>query len=425
MIVEKLKKTIGRLKSNRVLVKFLSSTFLSIPVSLAVSLVALRQIDPYFMGVWSALTIIETYANVLRLGVVNGMNRELPYALGSGRNEEAMSYARSTLGFSVLNSLLLVLVVPFVLMKAELNETYLAALLVVFIRTTLSFYITYLAGTFRTTDHFNKLSNIQFIMLIAKLLLCPLILIYGFTGYLVMEVALALINGIMLHIFRPLRVKPDLDLRIIKLLMKTGVPLFLTSYLVTLIDTFPRLFIVYFGDEILLGLYAPVLMIISTFSLLPGTLGTFFYPRLTYLFGKNQDAREIWGKLVKIYLYASLLIIALITAAFFALDWVIGYFPKYATSLPYMKLSLLVGPFVLAKLGNLLNVVMKKVEYMGYYVGLYALFQVIFLFVISMLTEDILVCAVLSQVLTTFSLFVASYFMNRRAVMKFVPADRA
>lgn len=419
-----LNSTVNIVKQNKVIMKFVSSTFLSIPVSLVVSFIVLRYIDPYFMGVWSALTIIETYANVLRFGVVNGMNRELPYYMGSGKTDEALSFARSTLGFSLLNSLLILLALPFVFGRFELNATYISCLAVVMIRTMLSFYTTYLAGTFRTTDHFNKLSNIQYILLVAKLAMIPLIIYSGFNGYLVMELALALINALLLHIWRPFRLRPELKMKVLVLLMKTGVPLFVTSYLVSLVDTFPRLYIVYFGNETLLGLYAPVLMIITTFAMLPTTLGTYFYPKLTYLFGKNNNAREIWNKLVRIYLYTSLLILVICAVAYFLLDELIKLFPKYTDALPYMKISLLAGPFVLSKLGNLINVVMKKVNYMGMYVTLYAFFQVLFLFLVSLYSDDVLVCAVVSQVLTSFALFIASYYLNHRVVINFVASKQ-
>jgi len=417
-----MKFTFGKLKGNKVILKYLSSTFLSLPVSLAVSFITLRKIDPYFMGVWSAMTIFETIATVLRMGVVNGMNRELPYYMGTGKTDEAMSFARSTLGFSLLNSVIILLIFPFIFINFELSTTYIACLIVALIRTILNFYTTYLAGTFRTTDHFNKLSNIQFINLVSNLTLCPLIIFFGFQGFLAMQLTMALINAILLHHFRPFHIKPELNIKVLLILVKTGIPLFLTSYLVSLVDTFPRLYIIYFGNATMLGFYTPVLMIITTLALLPNTLGTYFYPRLTYLFGKNHDAKEIWRRLVKIYVYSSLLILIICTIGYFILDDFMHFFPKYKSALPYMKIALLTGPFVLSKLGNLINVVMKKVDFMGFYVLLYAFFQVMFLFVISLMTKDILLCAVLSQVFTSLSLFVVSYFLNHRVVMKFASA---
>jgi O-antigen/teichoic acid export membrane protein len=405
-----------RLRSNRVILKFLSSTYLSLPVSIAVSFITLRKIDPYLMGVWSAMTIIETYANVLRLGVVNGMNRELPYYIGLGKIDEALTYARSTLGFSLMNSLVLLLIVPFVLFKFELNATYIACLIVTVARTTLSFYTTYLAGTFRTSDHFNKLSNIQFIGLTSKVFLIPLIIFFGFKGFLIMELFLSVINAILLHRFRPFHIKPELNRKVIILLMKTGVPLFITSYIVSAIETFPRLYIVYYSNEKMLGLYAPVYMIINAISLLPSTIGTYFYPRLTYLFGKNQDAKEIWRKMIKVYIYATLAILLIICIGYLLMDEVVQFFPKYADALPYMKLGLLVGPFVLSKLGNLIHIVMKKVQFMGIYVIMFAFFQGLSLFLLHKFLSDILLCAVMSQVFTSFCLFITSFILNQKVV---------
>jgi O-antigen/teichoic acid export membrane protein len=411
-----LNKVIRKLRDNKVILKFLSSTYLSLPVSIAVSFITLRKIDPYYMGVWSAMTIFETYASVLRFGVVNGMNRELPYYIGIGKVDEALSFARSTLGFSLMNSVGLLLIVPFVLFKLELNVTYISCLIVAVARSTLTFYTTYLTGTFRTTDHFNKLSNIQFINLISNVLMVPLIVKYGFKGFLIMQIILAVINAFLLHRFRPFHIKPELNKKVIFFLMKTGIPLFITSYLVSIIETLPRLFIVYYGNETLLGLYAPVLMIINAIALLPNTIGSYSYPRLTYLFGKKQDAYEIWRKMIRIYFFASLAIIIIIGIAYLFMDDVVQFFPKYKAALPYMKLGLLVGPFVLSKLGNLINIIMKKVQFMGIYVLLFGFFQLTTLFALYNIVDDILLCAVLSQVLTSFCLFLTSLILNHRVV---------
>jgi O-antigen/teichoic acid export membrane protein len=416
MNISQLNKIFSGLQKNRVLLKFLTSAYLSLPVSIAVSLITLRKIDPYFLGVWSALTILETYANILRLGVVNGMNRELPYYIGIGKVDEAMSLAKSTLGFSLLNSVVLLSIVPIFLLRIELNATYIASMVVVIARTTLTFYTTYLAGTFRTSDHFNKLSNIQFIGLASKVMMIPLIIYFGFKGYLIMELLLSFINTFLLHKFRPFHIKPELNRKVLVLLMKTGIPLFITSYLVSTVETLPRLFIVYFGNETLLGLYAPVLMIINAISLLPNTIGTYFYPRLTYLFGKNQDPGEIWKKMISIYFFATIAIVLLIGVAYLLMDEVVHFFPKYAEALPYMKLGLLVGPFVLSKLGNLINIVMKNVQFMGIYVVMFASFQILSLFILHYWVDDILLCAVLSQVITSFCLFITSFIFNRMAI---------
>ena len=85
------------------------------------------------------------------------------------------------------------------------------------------------------------------------------------------------------------------------------------------------------------------------------------------------------------------------------------------TRLPYMKIALFAAPFVLSKLGNLINIVLMKVNYMGFYVLFYGLFQVIFLVLIyHFFTSDVLMVAVWSNVLTQIVLFAFSIIFNFR-----------
>lgn len=409
-------KLLQKLKDNKVALKFLSSSFLSLPVSIIVSFITFRKIEPYYMGVWLAMSIFETYATFLRLGVVNGMNRELPYYLGVGKTEEAHEFARSTLAFSLLNIVVLLLIVPFVIFRFELNVTYLACISVAVFRSATTFYTTYLSGTFRTSSQFNKLSNIQFFNLISKLLLSPLIYFYGLYGFLAMEILLTCINLILLHKYRPMHITPKLKWKVVLTLMKTGVPLFLTSYLVSLIDTIPRLFILSYGNEVLLGLYSPVLVLITTLAILPTTLGQYYYPKLTFMFGQNNNALEVWRKIKKLYLATLVFILPIILIGYFILDDVIKIFPKYAASLPYLKISLLMGPLVLSKLGNFVNVILKKTDQMGIYVVSYAFFQTTSLFILYRLNHDVLLTVIWSQILTSLCLFIVSYFLNQRTV---------
>ncbi len=169
-----LNKLLLNLKNKKVALKFISSSFLSLPVSLIVSFITFRNIDPYLMGIWQTMLIFETYAGILRFGVVNGMNRELPFHLGMGKNDEAKSFAETTLFYSLGNIILLWIIVPLIITNFEFNAVYFACLSVALIRVSLSFYISYLSGTFRSNDQFNNLSNIQFVVLISKLL-CSLL----------------------------------------------------------------------------------------------------------------------------------------------------------------------------------------------------------------------------------------------------------
>ena len=78
--------------------------------------------------------------------------------------------------------------------------------------------------------------------------------------------------------------------------------------------------------------------------------------------------------MLKIFLFSFLIIVPLAGLGYLLLDDLIRLFPKYKESLPYLKIVLFVGPFVLAQLGNLISIVLKQLKFMTYYVLLYGIF---------------------------------------------------
>ncbi|MCA0389039.1 MAG: hypothetical protein LCH52_11165 [Bacteroidetes bacterium] len=403
------------LKGKKALLKMTSSSYLQVPVSLVVAFVTYRVIDPYFMGIWATIAMFEVYANVMRLGIVNGMNREFPHALGSGNLNLAKKYAQTTLSINIWGIVILWIISPILVSQYELSTDYLICFGVGLIRVSLSQYTTYLSGTFRTSDNFNHLANIQYFNLALNIILIPCIYFYGFYGYLFMQLVLTIANSLLLHRYRPIKVKPKFDKDVFVTLFKTGFPLFLVSYILSFIDTLPRLFILYFGNETLLGLYAPVIMIISTLGILPNSLGTYFYPKLSFEYGKNSDPIQIWQKIKKIYLISLISIIPFVFIGYLLLDYVILFFPKYQQSLPYMKTAIFVGPFVLVKLGNLINIILKKYSFMTTYVLIYGVAQIISLCTLFYIfSDDILMVSTLSAIFVSASMFIVNYYLNRK-----------
>lgn len=387
-------------------------------MSLITGFFAFRKIDPYFMGIWSALTVFETYATIMRLGIVNGMNRELPHAMGEGDKVKAHKFASTTFAYTIFDIVLLLIIAPFVLWNLELSAIHVAGISVSVIRVCLSFYTTYLSSTFRSDDSFNKLSNIQMIVLLMKLLFCPLVL-FGFYGFLAYELIAILTNTILLHYYRPFKILPKFYKPEFIQLIKIGFPIFITSSAISYIDTIPRLYILKFSTEKMLGLYSPVLMLLTTVAILPNTLSAYMYPKFSYQIGQTKDLKEIWPKLLKIYILSFLFICFFVAVGYFLLDYFVYYFPKYAESLPYLKLSLLICPFVFFKLGNLLNVVLKKYNYMISFALTYAAIQIASLYIISQHLTDILDIVIYSQVVTSVLVLLISLLLNYKLVLEF------
>ncbi len=403
------------LKNNPSFLKFFSSNILSVPISLITGFINFRNIDPVFMGIWSTVTIFEVYTNFLRMGIVNGMNRELPFAMGQKDFEKANKYASSTLLFSLLNIIILLLITPLIVNQINIDERYYACLAVVLFKACLSFYTTYLTGTFRSDDQFNKLSNINLISLLSKLLLCPLVFL-GFNGFLIYEVILLLIGAILLHYFRPIKIKPQFHQIEFMRLFRTGIPHFVTSYIISVIDTLPRLFIIKFGTEQLLGLYSPVLMLLNIIMIFPSTISTYLYPKFSYKIGMNVAASVIWKQYIKVLILSFLGISVIVLIGYFLIDYFGIIFPKYVLSVPYLKASLIICPFLVYKLGNTINGVLRKPQFMLSYALFYGAFQLISYFLILSFLNDILLKVIYSQVITGFATLIFSLFINYKLV---------
>jgi O-antigen/teichoic acid export membrane protein len=405
-------------KKNKSFLKYFSSNILSVPVSLVTGFINFRNIDPVFMGMWATVTIFEVYSTFLRLGVVNGMNRELPFALGQGDKEKADKYAATTQMFSIFNGLILLLIAPIIIKSIHLDESYFACVTVVLIKACLSFYTTYLQGTFRSDDQFGKLANITMWGLGAKLLFCPLVFL-GFNGFLTYELILIVLNSFLLHRFRPIHIKPKLFLPEMKRLILTGFPLFATSYILGVIDTFPRLFIIKDGSEQLLGLYAPILMLVNTMMIFPSSIMNFLYPKFSYQIGQKIPAIQIWKKYFKVLGLSFIGIFLVVVPGYFLMDYFGMVFPKYASSVPYLKAALLICPFLVYKMGNTINGVLRKPQYMAYYTFFYGGFQLLSYYFLLSSLDDVLLKVIYSQVITGFATLIFSMVMNYTLVLKF------
>jgi hypothetical protein len=102
----------------------------------------------------------------------------------------------------------------------------------------------------------------------------------------------------------------------------------------------------------------------------------------------------------------------MVSVIYFSLDFLMAFFPKYSDSLPYLKLSLIICPFILFKLGYMFNVLLKKYKQMAAYVLIYSILQITTLLIFKEYFDDVIITAIYSQALTTFLTLIISLLMN-------------
>lgn len=411
----KLQNNITRYKTP---LNFLNSVLFNHGISLVTSFFTYRYIAPEYLGIWGTFTVFSTIATILRLGIPNGMNRQLPFYLGKGDVNKAESYASTTLSYSYFTMLIMsIIAVVFLLSyhfnsKGDLADAYKWAAIVFFAQIILDPFSTYLSGTFRTSSNFDKLSKIQYINGVYKLLSVVFVAFWGYAGFLIREVIAFLFNALLLFYYRPMpQIKAHFEWTVFKDLFSIGFSIFIVSYISTFIDTIPRLFIVKNGTSLDMGLFSPSLIILSLVALIPNTISNYLYPKFSYACGEGVSRLYYWN-MTKKMLIASLglgLIAALLV--FFFIDYVIIIFPKYYNALPYIKLTCFAMAFIGYKLTDVSCVVLKEWKWLWIRLIIYGISIVSSIFLLQFFLDDIISIAVISIVITNVLQYISSFLI--------------
>ncbi|MDD5978094.1 MAG: lipopolysaccharide biosynthesis protein [Bacteroidales bacterium] len=426
-VIKEVNNLIKNRKRYKTPLRFLNSTLFSSVVSFALGFVTFRYIAPEHLGIWGTFSTFTVYATFLRLGIPNGMNRELPYYYGKGDNETAMKCASTTLSYALFTTVVsLIVAICFFInfdfdKYGELSKDYFHTAIVFWIVVLIEPYTTYLSGTYRTSNHFDKLSQLQILKSILSAVTILLLVFWGFEGYLIRQLLISVFDPIYLHIYRPIKkIAIEFDFSIFKKLFVVGFQLFITSYASTFIDTLPRLFVIQNGSSLDVGLFSPVIILVSTVLLVPNVISQYLYPTFSYALGKGYDRIYFWNKLKPILLISLVIGVVAVGGAELLVDPVLSYFPKYGAAGIYIKASCIGFIFLGYKVCTLLCSIFKEWKWLYINTICYGVFMIGSIFVLQFLIEDPILVSSLSISLTTLLMFFISVYMAYRLTHKSV-----
>jgi O-antigen/teichoic acid export membrane protein len=305
---------------------------------------AFRWVPPTSMGVWHTLLLASSYLTVVRLGLISGMGRELPFALGSGDLALARRIAATSLGYNAVCSAAagLAFLAAWAWLWSSGSDWRIAAPAMAVV-TAGNLYLTYLQATFRSEADFALLTRVQWLQALLGLAMPFMVYAFGFTGLCVHAALQVVILTGFAHSVRPLRVSARFEPGLIGRLLTTGLPLFTAGYLQTLAAGFDRVILLQRGTVETVGYYAPALAVIAAMGIVPGAIATYVYPRMSYALGQGRD-----GRLRRMALAAAATsVLAGLPAA--AAGWLAAppviarFFPQYLPSIPAVRWSLLAG----------------------------------------------------------------------------------
>jgi len=340
-----------------------------------------RCVLPAVLGMYNSIGLVLGYAPFLQLGILNGINRELPYYIGKGDrqrvNELAAAAQAWALAVGGIVGIALVGVGCWQLIQGEWELAagwFTNAILAV-----LLFYNTYyLQMTYRTGHDFARLAMSSVIENTVALALVALVAWLNFYGLCLRALLTASVSVGFLYYWRPLRVGLRWNGQHLKHLLVIGAPIFIVGQIYAWWTVLNSTLVYGYLGEQGLGLYSIVLVAGGALELLPAAVGQVLYPRMAEHYGRTGRLSDLIRMSIKPILFSVIGIIPLIVVGWFAVGPVIRFIvPAYSDAVPAVRWSLLV-PFVqsFCPINNVYNVLRRQDLYIvaiilgiGAYVG--------------------------------------------------------
>jgi O-antigen/teichoic acid export membrane protein len=355
---------------------------------MAGGLLQARYVLPDVLGLFNGIGLIQGYTRFLQLGVLNGLNRELPYYYGKGDYQRVKAFASVALAWALLLGTAVALtlcgVAGWCWLRGSRWEA--AAWLANAALAFQFFYGTmYLQSTYRTTHDFARLSILNVIQNALALGLVLLVAVLNFYGLCLRALLVGITAIVLLYAWRPIRVLPSWDWKNWVHLLIIGLPIFIVGELAQFWTTLEGTLVFEILGRRDMGLYAMVVVAGTTLEMLPLAVSQVIYPRMAEQFGRTHQLSTVLRMAVKPMLVTTAGMVPLVLLGWWLARPVTQILlPKYVGAVPAMQWALL-PPLVtsLFLVNNVFNVVRRQDLYvigilagmLGYFVSLICLFD--------------------------------------------------
>jgi O-antigen/teichoic acid export membrane protein len=330
-----------------------------------------RLVAPSTLGLFAGIGLALGYAPIAQLGILNGLNRELPYFVGKGDAEQAKSLASAAQAWAfAVGAVAFAGFTGTSIWYLAHGQMYRAAgwfsnaVLAVFL-----FYGTlYLQMTFRSAHDFVKLARANVVEGLGGLVGLAFVAFMGFYGLCVRLVLAAVASTAALHRWRPVKVGPRWNWAHLKHLLVIGAPIFGVGQVYGLwggVIT-STLVLKYTGTRGM-GLYAMVLVAIAALEVVPAAVAQVVYPRMAQEYGGGCSNRDLVRIALKPMLATCAGLSVIVVAGWFAAGPLVRLvIPQYGDAVPAMQWALL-PPLVSSfqPLNSIFNVVRRQDLYLG------------------------------------------------------------
>lgn len=332
-------------------------------------LLVARFVLPEVLGTFNGIGIIMGYLPILQLGIMNGLNRDLPYYFGKGEVDKARKYASVAqfweLSLSVLVFSILIFLSVFYLFRG--NFLFAAGFFSYALASIHHYYgLNYLQVLFRTNQDFNRLSSITLIISIISLASVVFVWKWKFYGLCLRSIVTLLVEILLLWRWKPLSVRPKFDFTILKEINKVGLPIFIVGIIFSLWSTVQNTFVLKLGGAEQFGLFQLALMVETSLGVVIFSVSQVVYPKMAFEYGKGKDIKGLLQVSFKPILFIFILLVPSIILAWIFLPYAVNWLlPKYVSGVGAAQWTmLLLFISIWAVNNNIFNVIKKQGDFL-------------------------------------------------------------
>jgi O-antigen/teichoic acid export membrane protein len=292
-----------------------------------------RMVDPSVLGLYSGIGLVRGYAPFLQAGVANGLNRELPYHMGRGDREQVETLAATAQTWLLLVSAMaisgLLAVGAWQAFRGRFDLAMGWASFTVPVFGVLYGQF-YLQTLYKTHGRFPRLSFVSIVTAAVGLVTVILVWWLGFGGLCLRGIIVAAVTLVLLWHWRPLVVRPRWHWPGFRLLLTTGIPIWLAAQLYSLWPVLNSTLVLSYMGSRGLGLFSIANLAGSSIAMFPLALSQVVYPKMAHEYGRTGRITPLLRMTVKPTLVTLGFTALVVMVVWFALPPVIRVvLPKY------------------------------------------------------------------------------------------------
>ena len=332
-------------------------------VGFARNLIFAYYLEPVNMGYYSMAITISSYGVFLQLGLLHGLNRELPVRYGKQEFKNAdylLSSAKIALDRLHLVSLIIYFALVFFIPFEDVTKKesfYLAGLIVIPNQLLMLVML-----CLRTKQRVIEYASFQFMKDV--LLVFMGILLIQYLEQKGAVLAIVLINlGVYFFIkefFLPPFDYSYSNREYILYLLKIGFPIMISGVFINLYLTMDRLFLFYATSAEILGIYQIALLPLIGAILINSFAVQYFFPKLLFSYGKGKSLNYLFKYALKVTFLIMLIMVCIAPIFLNIISFIINnYLPLYVDSLDLMPIFY-ISAILIA--GNLMEIVIIAIN---------------------------------------------------------------